>query len=330
MTSKSLRGLKARRPSRGEALAVAVGVVGTSVLTWLGPIIGAVLKAAILGVIGNRSDAGVLQAWDLWDSLGGWWTVSTVCLVILAAVIAYFAGRWSADAVSDESGETMEGLLDIDDSLLRLLPAVADPTLSERQLQRALARVIEEWLRDVVAAFGEHVNRAVVLVPRGDKPWLMPFAHYRMPGTTLKCCRFYIGEDGRNRDRVRLAGSVFLTGEQTIVRFDPVGKRYQPDDPRWTPLDSTGAVPSYRAIAAIPIRWDNERLGVLCLDSMNRDMFDSADTQELLATLGTRVATPLVIFRRMQRKQRAAESKLSLGSEAAILDSEEDWSDVDS
>jgi transcriptional regulator with GAF, ATPase, and Fis domain len=305
-------------------------MTGSALLLIFWEFLRAIARTAIQGIIGNRADAGVLWAWGLWDALGGWWTVTTVVLVVVSAVLGFWGGRWCADQITDESAETMEGLLDIDDSLLRLLPSVADPSSDTNRQRAALKRVITETLQDIAEAFGDHVSRSIVLLPRGDKPWLTAFAHYRMPAETLRSSRYYIGNDGKNPDQVRLAGAVFLEGNQTIVRFNRNGKQWFPDDHRWTRLNSTGAVPNYRAIAVIPIRWGDERLGVLCLDSMNRDMFDSPDTQELLATLGTRVAAPIMLFRRMQAGQLVSARRLSAGKQRAILAEEGGEPDVDS
>src|SRR4051812_14928932 len=120
MPKRTLSGLSGRLPSRGTAAGV---VIGSVMLSLLWQAVEAVAQATIQGIIGNRADAGLLKAWELWDALGGWWTITTVLFVAASAAAGFFTGRWSTDQITDESAETMEGLLDIDDSLLRLLPS---------------------------------------------------------------------------------------------------------------------------------------------------------------------------------------------------------------
>lgn len=180
-------------------------------------------------------------------------------------------------------------LMELDDSLFSLLP----PLVRMGGGSAALKNLLVELLRDATRVFGPDVNRAAILIARND--FLEPFAHYQMPQESLKRMKFYVGRPKPNRV-CGVAGKVYKERTIRVVHLTPQGKKWIADDPDYHVFDKKRSHPPYRSFACVPlVIGDEQCLGVLTIDSMDPDIFDSLVIRDILLRIGQRIAASVLI-----------------------------------
>ena len=196
---------------------------------------------------------------------------------------------------------TLDGLVKLDSSLLRLLPPLVASGGSDTEL-RALLR---ELLRDATEALGPKVNRACILLPDARRERLPVWAHYQLPNESVARNQFYIGPD---RQIMRgSAGATFVDKQLRIVKIKGNGasrveEEFTERDGKMVPANKTYIdfeqrphLP-YSSFVNVPIFGRKGRLlGVVCFDSTDPDTFFSKGARELLRQIATRISSALMI-----------------------------------
>lgn len=251
----------------------------------LGPALVAAITAAVNGVIGNRTDAGFLWFWPYLLSFSravlSWQWLGYVLFVLLL-LVSFAQGRQIT---------VLQRLAELDDSLLGLLPelvAADDPHSVMRPL-------LTQFLRDTTTIFSQELNRASILIPRGE--WLQVYVTYGMPAESIERTKFYIGPEPH---RLRgVAGTAFVTRTTRIAHMFSQRGDWQSDDPTYIDFEPRRPRLPYRSFVAIPILDGPDTcLGVLCFDSLSRTSFDSrAIRDNILPALATRTLAAILIYR---------------------------------
>src|SRR5207248_2250654 len=194
--------------------------------------------------------------------------------------------------------DTMDNVVKLDDSLLRLLPSL----ISAKDREDEMKRLLVELLRDVTRAFAGDVNRASILLPDTAKEYLRVWAHYQMPEESIGRTQFYIGKE---IDRKRgVAGEVFSDSQLRVVHIqikEGIGD-WKPDSTDYMVFDTKRPYPPYRSFVGVPIVGGEETiacLGVVCFDSESSTAFDPPEIQDMLLMLGRRIATALLIYQQL-------------------------------
>ena len=272
----------------------------TKIITGLSASIVFILLASVSGIIGNGMYAFVLWLGGHLTSLvkSGWlpWIIT---LVILLACLSFAFLWWHH---SRNALDTLNGICDLDDSLLRLLPSLVVSGNQEVDMQRLL----RELLRDATRAFAGHVHRASILLPDAGREYLKIWAHHQMPDESVIRTRFYIGNE---ENRIRgVAGETFLDTQPRVAHFTQENPRWKCDLNCYIDFDKNRPYPPYRSFVAIPIIGvipgpssiiNANCLGVLCFDSDNSKIFDSAEVQYLLQVFSRRIAAALLIYHQL-------------------------------
>lgn len=273
-----------------------------SLIAIIGAIVAFVLVATTTGIIGNRSDN--LFSWRAIGSLvaqSGWsWVVTFVVLLASLAVIFYLIYRYR---VLNHALVTANDIINLDDSLLRLLAS----WIPSRNQETEMKRLFAELLRDACAEFVGQVHRAFILTPDSqNSDELTVWAHIGIPPETIEHLKFYIGND---KDRIPMrgvAGEVFLARKLRVVHVIPEKGGWRTDSSNFVKFHLRTGLPAYRSFVCVPIIGPNVdaqhlsttvSLGVAVFDSMDREIFDRPESQVLLRMFARRIAAALTIGR---------------------------------
>jgi hypothetical protein len=268
--------------------------------------IGAFMLTALEGIVGNRADTFFTLIWPSIQSMAvaNWLSWFTVTLVLLCCIVicVYFILRSKKFEHAFTTGRKM---LSLDDTLLRGL-ASWRPSLST---EKEMKHIITSLLLDAIAQFDGDVHRAALLLPDASEEYLCCWASYQMPQESVDNMKFYIGPDQSRRQRESgVAGEVFLTGELQVGHLRKVnrGTWVCEDHHSYVKLSRRRSSPAYLSFANVPITDIDHQsslstcLGVICFDSMSRDVFDSSANQVVLRTIARRITAALLIFKLYQ------------------------------
>lgn len=264
-----------------------------------------VLGAVFYGILGNRADALFLWFLQLMTSsyqANLWPWIIMAALLVLFSIATFFMLRQIGSL--SRTLKSTSNLVELDDSLLRILASWVPPLPTDRDIQ--VQRTLKEVLRDATVEFNGHVGRAAILLPNSAGDFLECWVHYQMPQESIDDMKFYIGSDPQiQSDRGGVAGAVYR--DQEIV----VGHMTQRKNGHWICDDcedyvkfhGTRPFPPYRSFVNIPIITVSSGaghsnlicLGVICFDSMDEDVFDSKDVKVVLLSIARRVAATILI-----------------------------------
>jgi hypothetical protein len=260
--------------------------------TWLVAIGTGVGVLALHGIIGNRADAATVYIFTTY--VQPLMNLPNLLLAGCSAVAGWIARHmWTTAA--DRGLSTTARMLELDDSLMRAIPGLAQAADRDQRLERLLT----EYLRDCTKLFVPDVSRAWILQPEGD--WLVPWVAYQVPNETLTRTRFYIGPPDPSRER-GLAGEAFATKRLRVAHLTEKNGKWTADDGCYIVFDPDRPFPPYRSLVAIPISpaAPDQCYGVLCLDSVNETIFDGGASQQVIVSLGTRLVAPIKLYRDLQ------------------------------
>jgi hypothetical protein len=283
--------------------------VRRNLLAWwkniLSAFIGAFIFTALEGIIGNRADTLFTLVWPsiqtvMIANLLSWYIVDPVLLVCIV-VCVHFIRR----------SQMLEHALAIDhkilklDDLLLLGLASCIPSLNIEEEEK---RIIKDILLGAIAEFDGQVHRAAILLPDVSGEYLYCWANYQMSQDSIDSMKFYIGADQSRRQREGgVAGEVFLTGELQVGHLRQVNGIWTCEDcPNYMKFPGRRPFPPYHSFVNIPLIGIDSHtpnsslttcLGVICFDSMNKDVFDSSARQVLLRTLARRITVAILIFK---------------------------------
>jgi hypothetical protein len=161
-------------------------VEGKSMSNWslhikvsLGAAVLFVASAVVAGIIGNRADFLFVWLWGLIVTAvtAGLLAWVIILLLLLLTSWSLLACLWWRNKSLSRGLDTIDNVVKLDDSLLRLLPSL----ISAQDREGEMKRLLVELLRDATRAFGGDVNRASILLPDTSRDHLRVWAHYQMP-----------------------------------------------------------------------------------------------------------------------------------------------------
>lgn len=255
----------------------------------------AIVAWLILAILAGPLGELGAYLWGLWVeevrplSVGTIVVISTICF---GFVLISFLWLYQRSITAERERQlnyalnVANSLITSDDTLLSLLPGL----FASRQPDRAIRKLLKEYLGDARLVFVENVSRSTILRP-DEKEHLIPWASYQMPQESLTRTRFYVGQDGSKLNGI--AGKTFKDRKVYVVRFaqDKSGA-WIPDDPDYQNFETKRHDPPYRSFVAVPVLGTEDQcLGVLCFDSPSPTAFDSENVQDLLLAIGRRIAT---------------------------------------
>jgi hypothetical protein len=194
------------------------------------------------------------------------------------------------------------------DNLLLLGLASWVPSLN---IEEEKKRIVTDVLLDAIAEFDGQIQRAALLLPDTSREYLYCWANYQMSQDSIDSMKFYVGADqGRRQREGGVAGEVFLTRELQVGHLRQVNGIWICEDcPNYLKFPGKRPFPPYHSFVNIPIIGIDPNtpnsssitcLGVICFDSMNKDVFDSAACQLVLRTFTRRITAALLIFKLYQ------------------------------
>ena len=276
-----------------------------------------VITAAIAGIIGNRADAlfilllGLVTSSVSANSLP-WIIIILILLIGLFTVVGFWGNTKSNLKITNQ-------IVDLDDRLLRLVPNL----VSAGNLEEEMHRLIYKLLERATVVFDGEVNRASLFLPDPDRKQLRIWHGYQMPPESIRRTVFNIEVGGSGIMR-GIAGETFLDGQPHVVHLRRENDQWRADrESSYIFFDQDRrSLPSlpYQSCVCVPISVGTDladRLGVVCFDSHNPIVFDSAETedselQKRLIVLGGRFASTLLIYeelkRSLQSRQQAAQT----------------------
>lgn len=261
------------------------------------------LGAAASGIIGNRSDNFFLWIVNQVGSsvvLSWWpWVITLIVLLSSLGVIFYLIYH---NRVLNRALVTANHIIDLDDSVLRLLASWIPSKNHDNEMKQLLA----ELLRDASAEFAGHVHRAFILTPDDKKENLLIWAHIGIPQESIDRKKFYIGVDQDKKPLQGVAGNVYLERKLRVGHVLQQENTWRTDCDCYIKFDDGKHLPPYRSFACIPIigpDLDSPRLsatvclGVAIFDSMDSKVFDTSESQIVLRIFARRIATALIMNR---------------------------------
>ena len=291
-----MRSRQSRRPRHHRYIFRRWWVLLLTVFVFIG---GAIVE----GIFGNLGSDIFRSLWKwLVTSIGMNWLPWVIVLLFLGLVV-YF---WFNNRFLDRALITTSNLLETDDSLLRLLGSWVPAKSHETEMKLLLA----ELLRDTCREFGEHVQRAFVLLPDPqEEVYLRIWAYTKMSQESIDRMKFYIGTDESKRVNQGVAGEAFLTKEFRVAHMSQKDREWKCDLSSYINFTTRNHAPLYRSFACIPVLGPAPNiaggiisLGVVCFDSPNRTVFDSYESEIVLRTFARRISTALLIYRLLSIK----------------------------
>lgn len=271
------------------------------IISVIGSLVTFVAIAAVTGIIGNRSDnlfLTILGAIQSSATLSLWPWIITV--LILLAAIAGMLLSWHQRRILHHALTTANNIIDLDDSLLRLLASWVPSRNHDAELRLLFA----ELLRDACNEFVGHVHRAFILThdPQNHDE-LTVWASIGIPPEAIEHLRFHIGND-KNRTPLRgVAGEVFLARKSRVVHIIPEKDGWRTDCSHFIKFHQRTGLPAYRSFACVPIIGADPNvhqavptcLGVVVFDSLDHRIFDRPESQVVLRAFARRIAAALLI-----------------------------------
>jgi len=142
----------------------------------------------------------------------------------------------------------------------------------------SLTELVDSVFIQTFEFFGPQVRTGVIFRPKEDEPeWLR--AWRASPGHYLSEKTFYIGQDRQRFKDRGCAGQAFV--EDRPIKYniiDPqTGEADQPCKKVFEAFERKRLGPDYLSSVSVPIHWSTKVVGVLCIDSKQRDFFTDED-----------------------------------------------------
>lgn len=268
-----------------------------AILKILWPVLATLLTLSLSGIVGNRADSALLQLLPFFQqtitvAVARWLIVLVVLVPILAIGIplgltAFHYYRSQQAAIN---------LVKLDDSLLRLLSSFKQTS----NKQAATTLLFQEFLEDTLELFRDGCRISILREDPKTPEFLTIWQSLRVPPETIQRTKFYIGSNADNR-RFGIAGIAFKQQTLKITHLSWKKHEWSPDSLDYYAFAQRSTLKSmpYRAIVAVPIIDNtnpNQCLGILCLDSMDPQAFDSKRVQDGLRSVADRISATLLIL----------------------------------
>ncbi len=283
-------------------------------LIGIGAFCATVITQIIIQIISNRADIGL--TWLIIQMINSMqqdplpWVI--VVLLILVCIGAFLYSWWRAAilgrtvAILRRTLDQSNKMLALDDSLLRLLASWIPPTLPSDHDEQ-LRRTLKEVLKDSTVEFDGHVERAAILLPDSTSTYLKCWSHYQMPQESIDSMEFYIGNDPQmQRDNGGVAGASFRNSEILVGHISKQANgQWICDQVHYIKFRGTRPFCPYTSFVTVPVIGISSGtntatcLGVICFDSKRDDSFDSAEIKLVLGTIARRVASTLLISKKL-------------------------------
>lgn len=268
------------------------------------------LLNALSGIIGNSTYTFFVWIWNntikpLAQQIAAYIKISTsqwgwiLALILLMGWIISLGLLWNRIRIINRARVIASSVVELDDSLLRLLTAL----ISAQDLRQEMVRLLEQLLLDTIQALPGDFFRAAIFLPNANEEYLRIRVNYRMSQESIDRARFYIGKD-TNKDSERgAAGYTYMDGKIRVGHIRKERHEWKSDQSEFVYFGSTRHHPSYFSYITLPIigpslpRGNSSNcLGVICFDSHNKYVFDSQATKTVLETLSRRIAVALSIY----------------------------------
>jgi len=171
---------------------------------------------------------------------------------------------------------------------------------AERDPEKAIQAIFTLFFRLACSVFKGDVPRVSVFRPDGD--YLVSWFGYEMSELSLLQTKFYIGNDNDNDPDKRrgTAGMVFLEGKHRIVNLVEKNDLWEPNDQSYVDFIPDRPYPPFRSLIVFPILSEISirPLAVLCLDSMQQDIFASPDSTEFISAFSDFLAIIIDLYKK--------------------------------
>jgi hypothetical protein len=160
------------------------------------------------------------------------WLLVLIAGIIVGAFLVV-VGMWKRQlAAATEESEPWALLVELDDSLLDLLPEL----VRNRGRARAMRKLLVEFLQDTTDLFGDDVSRAHILRPNPERRLLVPWVRYQIAAD--RRIRFALG--GHSPPAKGIAGQTFEDKTTRLVHMLKSGEEWRAEvfkfaNDAWTP-----------------------------------------------------------------------------------------------
>ena len=264
-------------------------------ISW--PVFATLLTLSLSGIIGNRADSALLQLLPFFQQ-----TVTVAVarwLLVLVVLLPSFAIGVPLGLTAFHyyrSQQAAINLVKLDDSLLRLLSS-----FNQTQDKKAATTLLfQEFLEDTLELFRDGCRISILRPDCNNPEFLTVWQSLRVPLETIQRTEFYIGSNSTHK-QIGIAGLAFKNQTLEVIHLSWQNNHWVPDNPKYYTFvqrDTPKSMP-YRAIVVVPIINNanpSQCLGVLCLDSMDIQAFDSKRVQDGLRAVSDRISATLLIL----------------------------------
>lgn len=266
---------------------------------WIGLLVAVV--AFIGGAIANQLIGGlgselILALWNnviasIKISMWPWIFTLIFFIATLVLLIIIF--------ILNRARSTANNLLEMDDSMTRLLASWIPGTDHTEQVKG----ILQELLRDACRELGHYVQRAAILLPETPQnEFLTIWVSHGMPKETIERVKFYVGRDAGKESSQGVAGKVYLEKEHRVAHITKVKGVWHCDCSGFIRFSNSEHMPAYHSFVCMPIfgpssdpkgRSGITCLGVLCFDSLHDRIFDNSHARYVLRVFARRIAFAL-------------------------------------
>ncbi len=190
-------------------------------------------------------------------------------------------------------------------SFLELLASIDDDlrqSVEDRNRASSLKDFIESFFIQTLNFLGPEVRTGVIFRPNKDDPeWLA--AWQANPGHIETKKTFYIGKDeNRFKDR-GCAGEAFIENESIKYNIidEKTGRGDHPRKKIFEDYEKRIGGPDYLSSVSLPIHWNKKVVGVLCIDSKQRNFF-SDEMVALLQVIADRIGDALYLHGELEQQ----------------------------
>ncbi|MBM7846263.1 GAF domain-containing protein [Herpetosiphon giganteus] len=267
----------------------------------VGILITSLIRIAFEGVLGNRADGLFVSivSFNLRNTLI--WI--GLAILVLIGYKVYNMKRYYENEISKmrNNYEILNKRKDLGDkmslirqSILQFIYTIAI-RLDQAKDREKFNEITNRILRDIADVLPDRQFRISIFMRDKKEPdYLTRWKSSGIPSETLEKPRFYIG----NQTNIRrgIAGKSYMMGKPYNVTIEySKGERIVSD------LDYKDFGPStgnkkYRAFRVIPLKNDNECIGVISFDSMDKNVFDDPSITETLDDLSNQIAIAILLY----------------------------------
>jgi hypothetical protein len=265
---------------------IAFGILGA---------IGTLLSWLAQGVVGKLGEQAFAWFWPYLSSPAFWAVTSAISLALIITIFTYwYYSRKSLEL--QDMVDASEDIIKLDEQLFWMLPRLLT---SQGQHEEVFENILEAILSHVMRLYAPDLSRASILLFDEQDKTLRPYFTREMTEAHKRRTVFDLSgkEDGYG-----IAGRAYLESRVYVVHFhyNEHKKRWEADTPYYKEFEPGRSHPPYNSFIAVPLKGpDQQQAGVLCLDSMRLDIFDSEIVQARLLKFGKRVAAIIIMHRHL-------------------------------